>query len=327
MIKRILILTAFATLATGPARADESVNENKGKLSDVTGTQNKVSGAEEVDDLITNNNLRAFSGSTSRWSIASQFNYNGGSVQSPLSEDRPNISQSSGTTVKSDLDGSVSVKYNLGVKDSLMAGFGIRWIAPLEAGGPTNYDGSTFDAMNPYVQYQHIYKWVGIQSVLQVQMMQWTQTDQTALGYAQQLSFDQENMYEIGTSRISVGASVAGQYQWFDKSGSYGSPSDPNYVADLGTVQSIYSFVFAPELEYQLTDKINLRTLVSLWNFEHYAATRNPETFVHDKVYQSIGVGIAVTRDVFLYPNVQFLPDNIRDSVTNVGMAATINMF
>jgi len=282
---------------------------------------------EGVDDMITNNNLRALSGSTSKWSIASQFNYNGGTIASPLSQDRPDISGASGTTTKADLDGAISVKYNLDTKDSILGGIGIRWIAPFSTGNLANYNGSAFDVMNPYVTYQYVYKWANVQSVLQVQFMQWTQDDQTALGYAQQINVDQENMYEIGNTHLSIGASVAVQYQFFNKSGAFGDPSSPDYIPDLAAVQSQYLFTVAPELEYQLSDKINLRTLVNLWTFEHYASFAHPMFFVHDTVYQSIGVGISITRDIFLYPNVQFLPSQIQASLTNVGLSATVNLF
>lgn len=314
-------MTAFAdesqnpTQSTAPIpKAEESIN----KLP---------KGPETVDDVLTNNNLRAISGSTSVWSIASGFNYNGGSLRNPLSQDRPNISQASGNTIKSDLDGSISIKYNIDLRNSLMAGFGIRWIAPLEKNGPTNYTGTVFDAMNPYVQYQYLYKWLGIQSVLQVSGMQYTQADQTAIGAAQSLQFDQENMYEIGSTGISVGASVAGDYQWFNKSGSFGIPGTDQYIPDLRAAQSVYQITIAPILEYQITDRLNFRTLISLWNYEHYAIVQNSASFVRDKTYQSIGVGYAVTRDIFLYPNVQFIPDDARDKDTNVGLSATVNLF
>ncbi len=283
---------------------------------------------QSADDLLTNNNLRAFSGSLSKWSIASQVEYLGGTLGSPFSQDRPDISNGSGTTAKSDIDGSISVKYNIDVRNSLMLGFGFRWIAPFTFGSVNNYDGDRFDAMNPYLQYQYIYNWLGIQSVLQVQGTQWTQTDFTALGYARALNVDQENVYEIGKTGLSIGMSAWFTYQWFNKTGSYGSPSNPaTYIANVQTVQSQYSFAFAPYLEYQVSDKVNLRTLINCAMYEHYQAISDKLSVVHDTVYQSIGVGISVTRDVFLYPNVQFLPGDFVSNETNVGLSATINLF
>ncbi|HEX7676021.1 MAG TPA: hypothetical protein VF412_17725 [Bdellovibrio sp.] len=303
------------------AEDSQTVNTTTTKA---TGNNKAPSQGEQVDDLITNNNLRAYSGSTSRWSIASAFNYNGGTVNTPLSQDRPNISDASGNTVKADLDGSISVKYNLNVQNSLMAGVGLRWIAPFEKNGPRDYSGTTTDVMNPYLQYQYLYKWTGIQSVLQVSAMKWTQADQTAFGYDYQLGVDQENVYEIGSTGLSVGASIMGQFQGFNKSGSYSG--NGTFIADLKTQQSTYAFALSPYLEYQITDKVNFRTLISLWSYEHYASD-NAGVYVHDKVYQSVGIGYALTRDIFLYPNVQFLPDQMEPSLTNVALSATINMF
>lgn len=325
VVVSMALVSISLTASADVVPADQS-NSVSGKTSTATSSDNAAPAAA-VDDLITNNNLRALSGSTSLWSIASQFNYNGGTVLSPLSQDRPNISDASGTTIKSDLDGAISVKYNLDVKNSLMAGIGIRWIAPLTPTGPTNYNGTLFDVMNPYVVYQYIYKWSGIQSVLQVQGMQWTQADQTALGFAQQLNVDQENMYEIGSTGLSVGVSAFVQFQTFNKTGTLGTPGTANYVSNVQDYQSQYSFGLSPELEYQLSEKINLRTLVSPCTFEHYVSQAGVFGFTQDTVYQSVGVGISVTRDVFLYPNVQFLPLQFDLAQTNVGLGATVNLF
>src|SRR2546421_684249 len=68
---------------------------------------------EDVDDIITNHQLRAESGSKSRWSLASTLTYEGGSLETPLAEDRPNIGNSLATNPKSLLEGSLSVKMNL----------------------------------------------------------------------------------------------------------------------------------------------------------------------------------------------------------------------
>jgi hypothetical protein len=320
--KRLMIFLSLAVIQIAWAEEPDSTGL---KIKSLNEKANEIPGADQIDQLITNNNLRAYSGSTSRWSVASTFNYNGGTLSSPLEEDRPNIAQSSATTKKADLDGNISAKYNLNVKNSLMAGVGIRWIAPLAKGSPKDYDGTRFDVQNPYVQYQYLYNW-GIQSVLQIQLMQWTQTDSTALGYQTQFNVDQENMYEIGKTGVSLGASVWAQYTTFNKSGSYLNPSSPEFVADLRSVQSDWQLGFNPLLEYQFTEKLNLRWLVNLWVFEHYC-DRPASTFFQDGVYHSVGIGWAVTRDVFLFPSIQFLPEHLAANLTNVGVQATVNLF
>src|SRR5665213_3241399 len=134
-----LLVVAMAMASVGTrAWADDAPARSDLKIEDVDGKKNTVPNAEEIDELITNKNLRAYSGSTSRWSVMSTFNYNGGTVNTPLAEDRPNISETSATTTKADLDGAISTKYNINVKSSVMAGVGIRWIAPLAKSSPSN---------------------------------------------------------------------------------------------------------------------------------------------------------------------------------------------
>lgn len=269
-----------------------------------------VSAPINPDDLITNNNLRALSGSTSKWSFASQWNYMGGTIKEPFDESRPNIAASSATTDKTDIDATLNVKYNLNSKDSIFAGFGVRWVAPFTAGGPSHYSGSTYDAVNPTITGQHIYKYAGIQAVAQLMVMQYTQADSVASGYAQQFQFDQENIYEFGSSGLSLGAST-------------GVYANRFFNGDDLEHQSAFSAWVLPYLEYQLNDKINLRTVCNLWQYEYYRT----ENWKHDTVTESVGVGFSITRNFFVYPNVQFVPSDIRADRTNVGLTSTINLF
>jgi hypothetical protein len=320
--------SAVADAPSGTSQLDSS------KLTDTISAPGQPSGSpagskdakeETPDDVLTNNNLRALSGSASKWSIASQFNYNGGTISDPLSQYRPNISAGSGVTDRADLDGSISVKYNFNARHSLQAGIGIRWIAPL-SGGPTDYAGTTFDVINPYVTYQYLYKWFGIQSVLQATLTQWTQADQTAIGSNQQYNVDQENMFEVPGTNLSIGASTIVQYQTFNKDGAVTLRSG-DFIPNLHDVQSQYLFTVAPIVEYQLSEKINLRTYVNIWTYEHYISQQGFFAFTRDSIYQSVGVGISVTRDIFLYPNIQFLPTQLQAALTNVGLQATVNVF
>jgi hypothetical protein len=324
LVVRWVSFSVVAGLIAQPAFAQES--ENHMKLEDTKEHKNATPG-EDIDDVITNKQLRAESGSKSRWSIATAFAYSGGSVQKPLAEDRPNIAASTGIITKSLLDGSASVKYNIGSKDSLMAGVGMRWIAPFEKGGPSNYEGQRFDADNPYLTYQHIYKWSGIQSVFQMQAIGYTNTNLRNEGYVSSLSASQDNIYEIGKSGLSIGLSAWVQGGYYNKSGPLGDPNSETYMSDVREDQMDYGFGFDPVLEYEINDTFNLRTVTNLWNFEHVRSQSAFNTYNANRVNQSIGIGISVTRDIFVYPNVQFLPDNIRAELTNVGVNTDINIF
>lgn len=320
-------LCALALVAVS-AHAEENTNntaaESKIKVEDAKGTANKASGGD-IDNLITNAKLRAETGSKSKWSLSSALGYSGGSVETPLSDIRPNISGTTGALTKSVLEGSISTKYNMNMQNSLSAGVGVRWITPLQ--GNAKRSGDQFDASNPYLTYQRLYKFSGIQSVLQVTPTAYTNSNLLREGYVGSLAVSQDMIYEVGATGLSLGLYAWVQGATYNKSGPLGSPNDKDYMADMREDQSDYGGGLDPFLEYQFNDKVNLRTVCNLWNYEHIRNEGRPTTFRWDKVYQSVGVGLSITRDIFVYPNLQFLPDNIRADRTNVGLNTNINVF
>lgn len=320
---RGLLLLAMVSVSTAYAQTD--AGQSSLKSSDLT-EQNKTPG-QDIDEVITNNKMRAESGSKSRWSISSDLSYNGGSIEKPLAEDRPNIAGATGTTDKASLVGSVATKVNLNSKHSLAAGIGLRWITPFAVNGPRNYNGDRFDADNPYLTYQYLYRWSGIQSVLQVTPTVYTNSNLKRLGYEAGVTVSQNNIYEVGTTGLSVGLFTAIQGSAYSKNGSVGQPGEEDYVANVQEEQSDYLFNIDPYLEYQLNDRFNLRAVGNIWNYEHIRAEKRADTFQWDKVFVSVGVGVSVTRDIFLYPNLQFLPDNVRSDLTNIALNANLNVF
>ena len=270
---------------------------------------------KSVDDMITNANLRALSGSTSRWSLSSSFTYDGGTLRTPFAESRPNISGASATSTDTDVNGSLNVKFNLNKQSSLMWGFGIRKMAPFVSSGPSQefyaQGGKDFDVFDPSMTYQFIYTMGPVQSVLQIGITQYTRQDiQSKAGgnLDKGISIDQENVYEIGKSGVSVGASIG---------------VSANTPTDASRDYSKYQFWVDPYLEYQFSSLVNFRTVANVWTFEMYPT----EGTVQDTYTQSVGLGFSITRDIFLYPNVQFLPRDTSVKLTNVGLTATINLF
>lgn len=284
--------------------------------------------ANDVDNIITNKLLRAESGSTSLWSFGSSLEYAGGNLRRPFDEDRPNVAETTATTDKAFLDGQVDIKYNISNHHSLSLGIGLRWIAPFSKAGPKNYNGNRVDVANPFLNYQLLYNLAGLQSVLQVQPVVYSESNLTRLGFNSSLLLNQDSVLELGESGISVGFSVWAQYVYYDKTGSLGSPIEPDsYVADIRTEQADYILGLSPVVEYQIDDTFNLRTVLYLFNYEHMRSEPNKNAFARDTVTQSFGLGISLTPVIFIYPNVQFVPDDIHSDLTNVGITADISVF
>lgn len=312
------IVASFLAISFGlgwTAGAEET-NENRVSAQDVKEKKNVTPG-NDIDETITNNLMRAETGSKDRYSFSSQLYYNGGSVESPLSINRPNIAAMTATTDTALLGGQVSGKYNINPADSVQVGVGVRWIAPLQGSQMPDksvYDGNKVDADNPYLIYQHLYKWWGIQSALQFQPTYYTQSNLTHQGYVSQFWLDQNNIYEIGSTGLSLGLYLL-----------VGTGVYNNNSPDVLDQQATLIWNFDPFIEYQINKTFNFRTVTNLWNYEHTRAQDNG-TYHWDKVTQSVGLGISISRDIFLYPNVQFLPDNVRADLTNVALNTYINL-
>jgi hypothetical protein len=309
----MLLLGLMINAGWSPALFAQAASESTTTIEDVT--KDAPKSGSDIDETITNAKMRAETGSKSTYSLSSQLSYIGGSVKAPLAMERPNIAAANGTTDAALLGGQISAKYNVSAAASWQAGIGVRWISPLQGSKmPDAYDGQKVDADNPYLTYQYLYKWSDIQSALQVTPTAYTQSNLVRDGYVTSLGISQNNIYEVGKTGLSLGLYLLVQGGVFN-----------NNSPEAKAKQSDYLVNFDPFIEYQFSDRLNFRTVTNLWNYEH-ARSAAANTYIFDKVYQSVGVGISVTRDIFLYPNLQFLPDNIRADQTNVALNTYINL-
>lgn len=321
LLKLVVLAIATASLAPAAYAQSETASESssKAKIEDVDGQKNKAPG-EDVDETLTNKQMRAQSGSKSKWSIASQLSYYGGSVEKPMDSDRPNIGGAAGTTDVSQLNGQLSGKYAMDQRHSLLAGFGFRYISPFQGNQLPRkevYSGNKVDAENPYVTWQYIYKAVGLQNVLQVTGTYYTNSNLVSDDkYVGGLGMSHTTVYEVGTTGLSLGLYASLQGNSFS-----------TYLSGPKKTQNDYSFGIDPYLEYTINDMFNLRTVFNLWNYDHYRQVASATTFDHNNLIQSVGLGISVTRDIFLYPNLQFVLDDIRADRTNVAITSYINLF
>ncbi len=261
--------------------------------------------------------MRAESGSKSKYSLSVGMGYSGGSLEKPLDEHRPNIAEGTGATDVATLGGSVSGKYAITSKNAILAGAGMRWITPLSGSDkPEGYNGDKVDADNPYAVYQYLYRWLGIQAVVQAQVTYFTATNLVRDGYVSTFGLSQNSAYLIPGTGLTVGLHAYTGLGYFDDN-----------RTEVRSNQSDYSFGFSPFLEYQISDRVNVRTGSNLFIFQHLRSQPAFNTYDQQKVTQNIGLGIAVTRDFFLSPGVDFIIDDIRSDRSTVSLGANINLF
>lgn len=317
-VSLLLGLALVSSLSYGTLSQAQGSSETKAKLEDVKGDE----GQKDVDQLITNKKLRAETGSKSKVSLSASLSYKGGSVEKPGSRIRPDIFGLENTRSVSGIGGDVSGRYRVGEQSSVSAGVGINMLAPFhESIGATktkDAEGEELDRTNvsdPYVSYTYLDKLGGVQSVTSVTTTGYTDSNSRKNGYVVGFGVQQSFVKDIGTTGLSVGASFTADANVFDK-----------FSEVAKKRSSDYSLAFYPTLEYVINDTFNFRTLVGFTNSHNRNAT-NAWKLPAGNIYQSIGLGISVTRDIYLYPNVQFLPGDLKSDRTNVALNANINVF
>lgn len=329
------MVSAIALVLTTAAAADDSATPASANTTErLEHVKEGVSPQSDtdIDDTITDSYMRAFTGSKSRWSIASQFYYMGGAINNPFGAQRPNVTAGVAIPTASMLEGAISVKYNMTASQSLMVGTGLDWVTPFQGTStPADYNRKV-DFYNPYLTYQYLYKFSGVQSALQFQPIFFTQTSSVADGYFLDLQLAQNSVYEIGHTGLSLCLYTAVyDNPYFSKTGMHDIGTQTINVA---STQADYGFYIDPFLEYQINEVFSLRTVFNFWNYDHWRGNpKTPQqtaataTWAKEPWTQSLGVGVKITRDIYLFPNVQFLPEQMRSDMTNVALYTFINVF
>lgn len=336
-----LLKLSLACLLAGAYQAHAQTSDSSSK----TGTsQNKMElekmheeakkaalpAEEDADQIITNKKLRADTGSKSKWSVKTAINYSGSTLEKPLAKERPNITLGTQNTNFATLGGTISVKRNLSARNSLQFGGGVRWLTPMESKAPVagNKQLDKMDIADPSVTFQRLGKIGAVQSVTIISPTWVTRSDKRAWGHQTSTDLQQIFAYELGKSGVTLGGLFVLSGRTFDKSkdGVYGLNNKGQQIL-FGANQADYGVGAYPFLEYQITDKIGLRTISGLYVYEHSVMEPRALTFAKNTIYQSVGVGISITRDIYLYPNIQFIPEDIRADRTNVALNTSINLF
>lgn len=330
-MRSILVFAASATMAFAAQAQEESTS--KVKTSDVAPVEQPQA---DIDQEITNKKLRAELGSKSKWSIKTYLSYSGGSVERPLDRIRPAYQAGATVPALTNLGGTVGVKYSLTNRDSLSLSTGILVRNPFHGDlSRDNFDDprsgkntERLNASNPSLTYTRAYKAAGMQMISSAGWTQYTETD-TVRDYNAfgGISLSQTVLANFENSGWEAGLSFALGLSF------YNGDMDPDFVARnvaRGTTpqQEDFSYAIYPFAEYAFNDRFSFRTVFGYFNLTHYKGSKGDKATVETVApYQSVGLGMSVTRDIYLYPNIQFTPFDIRADRTNVAMSATMNVF
>ena len=321
-VSATLALSATLLFAIGHrAVAQESgakTSQTSLKVEDVDQKKNTVDG--DIDQEIVNAKLRAESGSKSRASLSFNGKYVGGSVENGFGPKRPNLSADPSAQTFTTFELGMSGRYRWTKNDSVTLGTAFGLVTPF-AGRTTESD--RFNVNDPSVAYARVGKVFDLQSTGSIMYGYGTSIPSRALDLTHQISASYNLVKKLGN--FSVGASVATGYNFYDnKPGDIQAQRMSGYGFDKRTE---YTLALYPQAEYAFSDKLSARTVFGYFNWRHLYGDQNRFRMLQTFVYQSIGLGWSVTRDVYLYPNLQFVPGNIRADFTNVNLNAIVNVF
>jgi hypothetical protein len=288
-------------------------------------TAAKPSGSDKTDQLITNRNMRSLNGSLSTWSFASTWNYQGGDINKPIGSSRPNVTGSQDVALVQNLSGTVGISYRMTDVDRLTVGIGLQMASPFSDEADSRFTNSgrkefdrtqgELDASNPQIAYRRVMKPFGVQSILTATSTYFTQDALVDRGFESKNEVTMNSLYDFGGSRFSAGVVFQGAFFTHNK-------DDQNLQAG----QAAYEFYALPITEFEINDIMNWRAVYRYYWYQQNRAQSSSEWTTLEPTI-STGIGFAITRDIFLYPNIQFNPEDVRADRTNLGLSANINLF
>lgn len=330
----------------------------KGKVSKKAKAKKK----KNVDDEITNARMRQASGSKNKWSFSGSIGYSGSNITNPLGAKRINIYDPLGTQGTTALSGSVGVRYRINPNSSLSTNTSISYYKPfrfLHESIDTSFSSyklSEFNFnLNPNLTWAYYGKLFGKQQSFSVAVDLATSTANKGNGYVGGSNLNHSIIFNPA-KKISVGAYTGFAYNVWKKC--LTDNSCDNYLgAEVDSYsaraqQSFMSVSFIPFFEYAITPKYSFRTVFN-WFAASYRKERFAEKCLSDPAItdedncfnwqdaslsvknkwqaaitksQSVGLGIAYSRDIYIYPNFQFNIKQVKPKLTVASVSVSFSL-
>ena len=325
MKKQVLLSLVLAGSMFATANAQEETQQSNTstlKASDVQKSDEKVG---DIDNEITNAKMRAESGSKSQWSMSFEMTYNGGNLEDPLGKVRPNYSGIATQEGRTNLSGEVSASLRMNKYNRLSLGTGVSVNQPLHSNfeelTTSKSNGGATDIATPFVTWSHAGRIMDTQNSFSLSYYHATKDYYVnTVKSVGDVTASHVILFEIPKSNWQPGFSTSLWYSAFSD-----GPNELDVTGNDDRRQD-YGFGFYPFVEYSFNDRYSFRTVFRPFDFSHNRSD-DGDKFERSLYTQSVGLGIAVTRDIYLYPNFQFAPENLQPSLTNVGISSTINLF
>lgn len=261
----------------------------------------------ESDHRITDLELKADAGSLSRYSLKFVLGYSGPQINKLYADEQPNPNHSPGTYLTS-LSGSIGLRYRLSPKAAMSLSTGYRAYTPFSGVQQQDVD-------NPSIGYDRTFRFGPVQSWLSLYGSATTTKSYRKSGQIASTGLSQTFKYQIGPSRWILGSKFSLTYFAFQR----------DYRSHDGKVSNFY-FNWIPSIEYRLANSLNFNTSWAV-PYANLRRAHSLTTWDHQMTNQRVGLGWAITRDIYINPYVNFFPVHFSWNTASLSFNTVFSVF
>lgn len=310
------IAASLASLSFTASAQTSSTSLSTSKLSTTSSSEVAPESSIKVDSLlgnkkfeddkdITDSKLKADSGSLSRYSLKFALSYYGPPVGDLSNKNQPNPDNSIGVYATS-LGGSISGRYRLDSKSAVSLGTGVSVLTPFHGAERT-------DVKTPFVSYDRNSRWGDLQARNSYGASVTTIPNYRDVGQYGTLSYDNSLIYNLGTSGFAAGVDTSVSYFLYER----------EYIKK-DKAASRYALGFFPQIKYNFSDKVNVYTSIAMnfWN----PRFREQTDVLNKTLSARLGMGVALSRDVYFAPYLNFYPDRLTADTTTFSFSTVFSI-
>ncbi|MCB0421671.1 MAG: hypothetical protein KDD61_11790 [Bdellovibrionales bacterium] len=263
--------------------------------------------SKKYDELneITDAELRAKAGSRSKYSISGELSYYGSEISDPFREDTPNPDNNPGLH-KTSMNGSLFGRYRIDKQATLGFGTGVSMLTPF-------HGVERFDMKDPRISYDVIYKTQsGIQAVTSTSLTYVTNPDYVEIGEIAGIGFYQAAKYRVG--RWTWGASLSASAYYYDRGYQKSDGNAANYFLTL-----------SPSFNYKFNDNVRFKTSFSR-GIRNLRKANDWGAWDNRAATGKVGLGISVSKDVYLNPYLYFYPESFSWENTSLSFSTIFSI-
>lgn len=279
----------------------------------------------EADHQITDTELKAQSGSLSRYSLKFDMSYSGPSVSNLSDPNMPNPDNRPRPN-RTNLSGYMGLRYRINSDEAINASTGVHWYSPYHevAGKKVNKrpGDQNYSLANPQVSYDRTYVGRGVQMRSSLSGSVTTEDYYSSLGQLGALGLDQSFKYHISDTRWVLGMLVPldvflykRDYREFKNKAAPGDGKVSNYFLS-----------FIPSVEYKLLKNLNLKTSLA-YSYSNMRLQGSWWKWEEQTVSARLGFGWGITRDIYINPFLNVFVEHPKWATTSLSFSTVFSIF